>query len=80
MAFAQMEPFGGAVDDLRAGLAPALTANMNRAEGTEAINPMDFYPWHNEDAKPAPVEPDTPEVLAQKLRAMLTAKAKPDEH
>ena len=76
-AFATMEPFGGAVDDLRAGLAPALTANMHRAEGTEAINPMDFYPWHS-TAPQAEPEPQTPEELAAALRAMLNAKANPD--
>jgi len=75
-AFAQLEPFGGAVDDLRAGLGPALTVNMNRTEGTEPIGPMQFYPWY--DAKAPEPEPQTPEELAAALRALLTSKAKPD--
>jgi len=50
---------------------------MHRAEGTEAIHPMDFYPWHS-TAPPANPEPQTPEELAAALRAMLNAKANPD--
>jgi hypothetical protein len=46
MAYAAIEPFGGPVDDLRAGLAPAIARNLNRAEGTEPVGPLDFYPWH----------------------------------
>ena len=75
-AFAEMEPFGCAVEDLRAGLAPAVTVNINRAENTEAMSPMDFFPWQRDGTKAEPVEPDTPEVLSRKLREMLTSKGK----
>ena len=75
MAFAQLEPFGGAVDDLRAGIGPAVAANSNRQEGSEVIHPMDFFPWHrSETRREVPPDEDTPEVLAAKLRAMLNAK------
>ena len=76
-AFANMEPFGGAVDDLRAGLGPALTVNMNRAKDVDPIGPMAFYPWHDATKAPEP-EPQTPEELAAALRALLTAKANTD--
>ena len=77
-AFANMEPFGGAVDDLRAGLGPALTVNMNRAKDSEPIGPMTFFPWHNPEAPAPKPEPKTPEELAAALRAMLNSKANPD--
>lgn len=79
MAFAQLEPFGGAVDDLRAGLAPAVAVNMNRSEGADPVSAMAFYPWHDTKAKAASEpKPDTPEQIAQKWRAMLSAKGRPD--
>ena len=78
MAFAQLEPFGGAVDDLRAGLGPAVNVNMNRAEGTEPITAMAFYPWHDvQKPKPEP-KPETPDEIAQRWRALLSSKGKPD--
>ena len=78
MAFAQLEPFGGAVDDLRAGLGPAVAVNMNRAEGAQAISAMTFYPWHNEiKAVPEP-KPETPDEIAQKWRRLLSPKGKSD--
>jgi len=77
-AFANMEPFGGAVDDLRAGLGPALTVNMNRVKDTEPIGPMAFYPWHDAAPKAPAPEPQTPEELAAALRAMLNSKANPN--
>jgi len=76
MAFAQLEPFGGAVDDLRAGLGPAVAVNMNRAEGTAPVSAMTFYPWHTE-IKPEP-KPETPDEIAQKWRRLLSPKGKPD--
>lgn len=77
VAFAELEPFGGAVEDLRAGLGPAVTVNMNRTEDAEPVTALDFYAWHKDDVRSMPsVEPESPEVLAAKLRAMLSAKGK----
>ncbi len=45
MAFSGLEPFGGAIDDFRAALGPAMTANANRAEGQEPVLPFDLIPW-----------------------------------
>lgn len=79
VAFAGLEPFGGAVDDLRAGVGPAMTVNMQRAEGAAPVSALDFFAWHKPDGAPDPnAEADTPEVLARKLRAMLTSKGKPE--
>lgn len=79
MAFAQLEPFGGPVDDIRAGLGPAVQMNANRKEGTEPISALHFFPWHEESkqARSAPV-PDTPENNALRIRALLNSKAKAD--
>lgn len=68
-AFAQLEPFGGAVDDMRAGLAASSIINVNLPEKAERIAPLDFYPWHAKKA--AEVEPpvESPEVLAMRIKA-----------
>ena len=78
MAFAQLEPFGGAVDDLRAGLGPAVAVNMNRAEGAQPISAMTFYPWHTEMKSEPEPKPETPDEIAQKWRRLLSPKGKPD--
>lgn len=67
MAFAQMEPFGGAIEDLRAGVGPALTMNMRREKGADPITALAFFPWHEPAAKREP-EPGSPEVLAARIR------------
>jgi hypothetical protein len=67
MAFAGLEPFGAEADDLRAGLMPALTVNMNRAEGADTISPFEFFPWHEKPAPPKPIEL-SPEELAERIR------------
>lgn len=72
MAFAQLEPFGGLVEDMRAGLAPSVAVNMNRTEDTDPISPVAFYPWH----QPPPLPPQTPEEISDRLRSLLNAKAK----
>jgi hypothetical protein len=79
MAFAQLEPFGGAVDDLRAGIGPAVAVNMNRAEGADPVSAMAFFPWHDKqpEVKPEP-KPETPDEIAQKWRRLLSPKGKPD--
>ncbi len=67
MAFSGIEPFGAEVDDLRAGLMPALTVNMNRAENAAAISPFEFFPWHEKPAPPGPVVL-SPEETAERIR------------
>ncbi|MDQ5942490.1 MAG: hypothetical protein QG572_1305 [Pseudomonadota bacterium] len=67
MAFSGIEPFGAEVDDLRAGLMPAMTVNMHRAEGAETVTPFEFFPWH-EAPKPAPPAELSPEELAERIR------------
>lgn len=52
---------------MRAGLAPAMTANVNRAPDSEPVGPLDFYSWHNPQAAPEP-EPSTPEELARAIK------------
>ncbi len=73
MAFGGMEPFGTEVDDLRAGLLPALTVNMHRAEGADPVTPFEFFPWHEKPAPPKPLEL-SPEETAERIRRMLGAK------
>jgi hypothetical protein len=67
MAFAGLEPFGAEADDLRAGLMPALTVNMNRAENAPTVSPFEFFPWHEPPPPPKPVEL-SPEKLAERIR------------
>jgi hypothetical protein len=67
MAFAGLEPFGAEADDLRAGLMPALTVNMNRAENAPTVSPFEFFPWHEPPPPPKPVELP-PEELAERIR------------
>jgi hypothetical protein len=51
MAFARREPFGGPIDDFRAGLGPSVTLNMHRAPGAAMIGPGELFPWYS---KPEP--------------------------
>jgi hypothetical protein len=78
MGFAELEPFGSAVEDMRAGLGPATAINMNRSvkEGEEPpppVSPFAFFPWHN--PKPAEV-PQTPDEVAAAIVSTLNAIAK----
>ena len=66
--YAGLEPFGGLVEDFRAGLAPAMDRNLNRPEGTDPVMPLDFYPWRREPAVP---KQDTPEEISRKIRALV---------
>ena len=65
-----MEPFGGTVDDIRAGLAPAVTLNINRdpKKPGNPVSPLNFYTWHK-----APEKQQTPAEIAANLRARLEA-------
>jgi hypothetical protein len=69
IAFAGVEPFGGEVEDMRAGLMPAMTVNMNKDKDTDPVHPMDFFPWHERIEAPEP-EPltESPEELAARIR------------
>lgn len=67
MAFAQIEPFGCQVEDLRAGIGPALLANIHRGSSDEAMNPFDFFPWE----KDAEQEPQSNEELLALMRKRL---------
>lgn len=67
MAFAGIEPFGAEIDDFRAGLMPALTANMHRADNAATVKPMEFFPWHEPPPPPKPEEL-SPEELATRIR------------
>lgn len=80
LAFAELEPFGGAVDDLRAGLAPSMTLNTNLGNEGEPVGPLHFYPWHNPELRKAaePVREPTPEELAARIKVEVFG-IQPDE-
>lgn len=67
--FAELEPFGGFISDLRAGLAPAALLNVNRAAESPLplVSPLQFYPWHQAPAIAAPPD-ETPEQIAANVR------------
>lgn len=48
MEFAQFEPFGGPIEDLRSGQIVATLANIHRQKGAEPVKPLDYFPWHKE--------------------------------
>lgn len=79
-AYAEMEPFGALVDDLRAGLAPAAAINANRAPDARVMGPLDFYPWRSPElfAKATPPKPPTPEELAREIKLRIFG-VNPDE-
>lgn len=53
MAFYQIEPFGLAPADLRAGIVASTIANANRGKDAKAFRPEDFVPtWDQPMEKP----------------------------
>jgi hypothetical protein len=58
LGFSQLEPFGGMIEDLRAGIGAATTLNVNRGPDSEAMGPLDFFPWHKALAPAEPPELD----------------------
>lgn len=45
MDYAELEPWGGAREDLRAGLVASITANANRnPKKSKSFKPEDFFP------------------------------------
>jgi hypothetical protein len=67
-AMYDLEPWGCDVDDLRAGMGPALTINMNRASGDAAIRPLELFPWQ---ARREAQDEVTPEQLAATIKERL---------
>jgi hypothetical protein len=51
-AFDVLEPIGGNADDYRAGIVASMLANIHRKRGTEAIKPLELFPWHIEPRDP----------------------------
>lgn len=74
MAFAGLEPFGCEVDDLRAGLMPALTVNMHREQHAPTVTPFEFFPWHDKPAPPQPLVL-SPEEAAERIRRDIFKRA-----
>lgn len=70
MAFARIEPFGGIVDDVRAGLPAAVYVNAHRKQGAKAVSPLDFFAW-SADVEERPARVMTPEETAAAFRDML---------
>lgn len=56
LAFSRIEPFGGEIDDYRAGLYPSLKVNAYR-DGKPPLSPTDLFPWN---AKPKQEETADP--------------------
>lgn len=87
IAFSQMEPFGGQVDDIRAALPSVmLINNLRRMFDGEAklLEMHDVVPWM---AKPQPVvlhQPEAPEYDAEKhaeaLRALFSFAGNDTRH
>lgn len=69
IAYSEKEPFGGLVDDLRAGLAPAMTVNANLGKDGKPMQPLDFFPWRSPHLFVKPeTKPETPEELAARIK------------
>jgi hypothetical protein len=69
-AFARIEPFGGVIDDIRAGLPAAVYINAHRKREAKPISPLDFFPWDASDVT-APPREMTPEETAAAFREMM---------
>jgi hypothetical protein len=73
MAFFDIEPFGSLIDDIRAGVGPAVAINSKREKGAETVGPLHFFPWHKPPVEPIPA--DTAETRAAAIRALLQGAA-----
>jgi len=67
-AFYGLEPWGGEIDDYRAGLAPAIYVNSHAGKDAQPMSPLDFYPHHRPPVEK--VEP-TPEEAARQIKARI---------
>lgn len=45
MAFAEIEPFGAYMEDIRAGTIASTIANVHRRAGAAAVKPIEMVPW-----------------------------------
>lgn len=68
MAYARIEQFGFVMENLRAGLMPAVYANANRKANADAVGPLDFF-------EPRKANGLTPDDIATRMRSMLNAAA-----
>ena len=75
-AYARIDPFGGEVDDYRAAIGPAMTANMNRGKDADIVKPFDVLPWRSKVAAAETKAPLTKEETAAKLKAMFDGISK----
>lgn len=62
VAYNEIEPFGEARADLRAGIVASTIANVNRPKNSRALRPGDFMPDFT------PREPQTTESMVQVLK------------
>lgn len=73
-AMRSIHPFGPMVEDLRAGLAPAVLVNQNRPRHSDVVSPLTFFAWYEKAPKQ-----ETPEQLAARIDAdfnRINARAK----
>ena len=70
--FAELEPFGSLVEDIRAGMGPAVTVNSNLSKDAKPVGPLFGYPWHNRSEQKAP---ETPEERSEAIRKLLQGKS-----
>lgn len=64
MAYSRIEPFGGQMDDYRAGLVAATIANVNRSKGHKGFTPQDFMPFATKQEK-ADVTQDVIKIFSE---------------
>lgn len=76
LAYWQLEPFGGARDDLRAGLVAAVAANsaFGRAKGARTYKPSDFFGNLKDDDEPKAMTADAMERVAMAMTTRMGGK------
>lgn len=72
MAYFRIEPSGFTMDNIRAGLGPAVFVNANRAKGSAAIGPLDFF-----EAPEKKSPEDTQREIAERMRSAINAAGNP---
>jgi hypothetical protein len=73
MAFASLEPFGGLVEDSRAGTVAATIYNMNRGPKSPAASASDFMPSLRRALHGAAEEEKKPELTPEQEAKFLDA-------